>query len=367
MPAKGSCCGSKPTQQPAHPPPIKPEEERLNYDMQKLVVSYESGNCAVPSLNMHNQEAPKTPFDQGRGRQGPFSDFGFPALQAPVSHFPANGPSQHAAMIHSHLSAMQQARRDERASLQRRASVDDQSLDRICGCGPSCTCFACVVHPYNETMAYYARRMARYQVPGRFGPAPPPNFDSPNYVPQPGFNPAPPHGSFYNPSAPMPVFDLGGAGFDGVNSPDQTQTPWAAQNGPAPLPASLGGQIPRQASLQTNSTSNPANLNFKDGFGNDAEEDKTALSPSDYVYAEFNLGSCTDVNGICHCGDGCKCDGCVVHGHNNIPLSTPTATESAEGYSRMMEDLALSGLDMSGLDDLSYNSYSSMPFSSEPS
>ncbi|EON64098.1 hypothetical protein W97_03328 [Coniosporium apollinis CBS 100218] len=59
----------------------------------------------------------------------------------------------------------------------------------------------------------------------------------------------------------------------------------------------------------------------KEAFSN------TLLSPTSFFFNELVLG-CSDATGLCQCGDGCTCVGCLTHGgHNGVPLEPPNGGE----------------------------------------
>ncbi|KAF2452966.1 hypothetical protein BDY21DRAFT_148227 [Lineolata rhizophorae] len=60
-----------------------------------------------------------------------------------------------------------------------------------------------------------------------------------------------------------------------------------------------------------------------------APADDAELSPSSYFFNSIVLPGCSENNGLCQCGDGCLCAGCLMHGgHNGVDVGFEPAAEA---------------------------------------
>ncbi|KAK6516800.1 hypothetical protein TWF506_006686 [Arthrobotrys conoides] len=133
-----------------------------------------------------------------------------------------------------------------------------------CSCGPNCSCVMCITHPYNSASVAYIRNIHE-------------NMDTPEQSSEE-----------HSPSTIGFSHSVSGVEFPPSGS--------VGMFGDAVLDNMLDDKD--MISMQGNQ-----------------------LSPSAFIQLDYNLGSCSQHNGGCMCGDGCQCIGCLTHGgHNGVPF-----------------------------------------------
>lgn len=144
-----------------------------------------------------------------------------------------------------------------------------------CGCGPNCSCVMCITHPYNTATIEYIRNI---------------------------------HQTMQTPEQSSEEHSPSNVGF--AHSVTGVEFPPAG-----------GVSMFCDAALDNM-------LDEKDMLGMQGNQ----LSPSAFIQLDYNLGTCSQHNGGCMCGDGCQCIGCLTHGgHNGVPFhSDPEASLLAQ-------------------------------------
>ncbi|KAF3902033.1 hypothetical protein AA313_de0206424 [Arthrobotrys entomopaga] len=148
-----------------------------------------------------------------------------------------------------------------------------------CQCGPNCSCIMCVTHPYNSATIEYIRNI---------------------------------HETLQNQEQGSEEHSPSTQGF--AHSVAES----------ANFPSGGGVGVFGDVALDNMSEE-------KDILGIQT----TQLSPSAFIQLDYNLGTCSQQNGTCLCGDGCTCVGCLTHsGHsglnfmeNPMLLSQPVMTD----------------------------------------
>jgi hypothetical protein len=354
---EGGLCGNTsqqlPNQAPAKSCCGKPKQE------EQLPQSY--------SLDLAGQ-----PFAfQDFGRSNSFS------LQQPHAQPMANGPMYGAQLpIHNHLGPLyQEGHSTEMGPPQQQPStaVNLSVKGGTCDCGDGCRCFACDVHPANETMMKYIGSMHQYQVTGTFGGAPAPTYDLPSHARQSELLHGSPQNAEFGQNreqySSFPVGSIYQMELDNAFNEQANATPvWSSGTVRPPFNDSLAGETPRRHSLMTENTSmaiNPSTSSDSPDEDND-NENAPILSPSGYVLEQVTLGGCMDPNGTCFCGDGCMCLGCSFHhGHNGVPLPSPT-TAPPDPYAQSMRQSSFGDLDFGLGPGLAQSMYPLTPFSTAP-
>ncbi|KAJ9638809.1 hypothetical protein H2199_006669 [Coniosporium tulheliwenetii] len=229
-----------------------------------------------------------------------------------------------------------------------------------CTCGDACACLGCAAHPRNDTTINYIRQMADFMM--HQSPAQTPYMmEQPPYLLQsplqqhfggttPQIMPYVPLGApFYTSHAPnLPTYGHVPNGsavqppqaapptshpqFDLIQPQPQRQTyanplypAQPATTASVPDAPRAGHATPPVHPITNSSNQESPATPEKEAFSN------TILSPTSFFFNELVLG-CSDATGLCQCGDGCTCVGCLTHGgHNGVPLESPSAFEGAEG------------------------------------
>ena len=347
-PQRGSCCSSKPQEQPQAAPVKKSCCSGSNQLSQVDNFSHANGQHAVGHTQAQYQQQQQSMQFQHHQYNSLSPGFEYSA-SGPLAmgmSIPFNTP------IYNHVSGFQQQVSVPMSPLYPVHHAGTHATKHNCHCGETCSCFGCAAHPNNATMTEYVRLMHQFMSSGGFGALPPPTYDLPSYPHQPGlgaeanqslnFNHNVQPASFMSYAGGQTPFQAdisNGLGMSHTPMPTTTSwpqssisTPIQPQASPAPHFFSSTNHA-RHTPLELKTEDHEAPTAMADSPQENQNED-TQLSPSSYFWQELVLPGCNDATGTCQCGDGCQCVGCLTHGgHNGVPLEpAPTNGHAFTGF-----------------------------------
>jgi hypothetical protein len=155
---------------------------------------------------------------------------------------------------------------------------EEDYLGTLCECGPDCSCFACPVHPYNQTTVHHVQDLRHIL-----------QEDSPQ-----------------SPSGSAQEELISPLDLDGLNQGFFPNFSNSLQPGTSAshIQPSLDYLTPPSGSSGLNESFNRSNYFFYE-------------FPIDQYGPQ--LASCADDTGACQCGPECACVGCLTHGRNQAP------------------------------------------------
>ncbi|KAJ5915694.1 hypothetical protein N7466_011627 [Penicillium verhagenii] len=176
------------------------------------------------------------------------------------------------------------------------ASTPDEGMRLDCNCGPGCQCVGCSSHPFNSSTRQVVQEMGILLARDGVGQSPVPHVAPPQ------------HHAFQSTDTPSPM----GAMQGNQNLFDL----------PSPPSMQAAGQRGSQRRIN-----------------------EGGLIQPDYATLEYavNVPACSNTTGICRCGDGCECFGCLTHGgHNGIDPSMPDPQLQDAQAQELFNELSIS-------------------------